>query len=135
MFKTKFRRSKAVAVGGCIAFYVSVVSGCADQQALQEQQATDIAGQVQAAQTPIQAQDNKEYLAMQRVIVNLTPSDVPVPDQVSELARKYPQAKTVRVLTSFRQVVLELPTEDMKALEAEPEVQQLALDGINTPSN
>lgn len=75
-----------------------------------------------------------EKVIMQRVIVNLTPSDLPVPDQASTLAAKYPQAKLVRVFAGFRQAVLELPSADIKRLEQEPEVEQLALDRTNLPS-
>lgn len=124
-FRSKFGGLRMAVVGCCLT---ALLGACADQQPLPEQQA--------AVTTSVdEHQDQKGKLVMQRVIVNLAPSDVPVPDQVVELTRKYPQSKTLRVLASFRQVVLELPVEDMKALAAEPEVQQVALDQRNSPSN
>jgi len=90
-----------------------VLSACAEQQATQ-----------QAAQT-----------ATQRVIINLVQGDMPVADQVEALAKKYPQAKTLRVMPSFRQVVMEMSLEDMKTLQREPEVHTLSIDGINRTHN
>ncbi len=119
------RASRAASFGCCAAL---LLCACADQQSLPEPQST-----ATAAQGGIEEQ--KEQLSMQRVIVNLAPSEMPVPDQVVELTRKYPQSKTLRVFASFRQVVLELPAEDMKALAADPEVQQVAVDQRNSPSN
>jgi|GEM_PF-5648940 len=130
MINTDFR-GLALAVLGCVV--AGLLSACADQQAVPEPQAAP--DQQVAATLSQEANDQKEQPTMQRVIVNLTPSEMPVSDQVVELTRKYPQSKTLRVFAGFRQVVLELPADDMKALAAEPEVQQVALDQRNSPSN
>lgn len=110
-----------------------VLSACAEQQATQ--QAAQTATQAQSLDSQSVAQNAEEKIPMQRVIINLVQGDMPVADQVEALAKKYPQAKTLRVMPSFRQVVMEMSLEDMKTLQREPEVNTLSIDGTNRTHN
>lgn len=72
---------------------------------------------------------------MQRVIVNLAKTTAPVADQVDALTQRFPQARVVRLLAGFHQVVLELPSAQIKELEGDSQVDQVALDRPHDPSN
>jgi len=122
----------ATHIGCCMTI---VLGACADQQAPTTVIEHQVASEMSTDSSTAPAGNSKDSDAMQRVIVNLAPSEKPVSDQIAQLTQKYPQAKTVRVLSAFRQVVLEVPESNLKALEREPEVQQLALDGRTNTAN
>lgn len=115
-------------------------TACAERQATQVQ-AAEVQGAAQVqdradVQTNTEQvgkeQFGKEKIAMQRVIVSLASTDAAVADQVDALASKFPQAKVVRVLASFRQVVMELPAAEMKLLAQEADVESVSQDRQNT---
>ena len=76
---------------------------------------------------------------MQRVIITLNPvsSDQPdieasqkaVDEATQYLAANFPEAKVVRTMPGFGQMVIELPANQLKALSADPMVASARLDG------
>ena len=130
---------KGSLAGVALGLAALMTAGCADQQPtrtvspteLETTSLDDLAVSGKLEQQP----GKKEHYEMQRVIVSLAATNTPVSDQVAALSKKYPNARTVRVLSSFRQVVLEMPLSDIKLLEHEPEVEQVSPDRQNQPSN
>ena len=66
-----------------------------------------------------------------RVIVTLNPSEDGIDTAVEHLQRQYPQAKVLRKMAGFSQVVLELPSDQLKSLRNEENVRAATADKLN----
>jgi len=132
-------RIKGLVAGHVLGIATLLVGGCAEQQPARAESPgeheTTTRVEYQNKDQPATAPSKEEHYEMQRVIVSLAPTDVAVSDQVAALTKKYPSARMVRVISSFRQVVFEMPVSDIKLLEHEPDVEQVAPDRSNQPSN
>ncbi len=69
---------------------------------------------------------------MQRVIVTLKPTGPTEKDAVDQavqrLASAFPDAKVVRTMPGFSQMVIDLPADQLKALSADPMVASTSLE-------